>query len=96
MPFLDEALSSGIFDSPLGPGPWNDPTFRKQLEEARPLRGAARIAAYGRLVDELMRMAPFAGYGTYVWSQYFSPKVGCKVFLGEYGFVDLGALCKKG
>jgi ABC-type oligopeptide transport system substrate-binding subunit len=95
MPFLDQALSSGVFGSRLGPGPWNDPTFRKQLERARPLRGTARIATYRRLVDELTGMAPFAVYGTFVWSQYFSPKVGCRVFLGEYGFVDLGALCKK-
>jgi ABC-type transport system substrate-binding protein/tRNA A-37 threonylcarbamoyl transferase component Bud32 len=96
MPFLDKALSSGDFGSPLGPGPWNDPTFRRQLERARPLRGDARIAVYRRLVGELTRIAPFAVYGTYVWSQYLSPKVGCRVFLSEYGFVDLGALCKKG
>jgi hypothetical protein len=41
-----------------------------------------------------MRAAPFAVYGSGVWSEYFSPRVGCKVFQGEYGFVDLGALCK--
>ena len=85
MPFLDEALSSGIFDSPLGPGPWNDPTFRKQLEEARPLRGAARIAAYGRLVDELMRMAPFAGYGTYVGRSTSRPRSAAKSFWASTG-----------
>jgi hypothetical protein len=33
-------------------------------------------------------------FGSWVWSEYFSPRVGCKVFQGEYGVVDLGALCK--
>jgi hypothetical protein len=43
-----------------------------------------------------MHAAPFAVYGSWIWSEYFSPKVGCKVFQGEYGVVDLGALCKHG
>ena len=41
-----------------------------------------------------MRAAPFAVYGSWVWSEYFSPKVSCKHFQAVYGFVDLGALCK--
>jgi ABC-type transport system substrate-binding protein/tRNA A-37 threonylcarbamoyl transferase component Bud32 len=94
-PFLDHALGSGIYGSPLGPGPWNEPRFRKRLEQARPLRGQARVEAYRRIEDELMRAAPFAVFGSFVWSQYFSPDIGCKVFQAEYGFVDIGALCKK-
>ena len=93
-PFLDQALGSSIFGSPLGPGPWNDPPFRKRLDEARALQGRPRLEAYRHLDGELMRAAPFAVFGSFVWSQYFSPKVGCKVFQGEYGFVDIGALCK--
>ena len=93
-PFLDQALNSSVFGSPLGPGPWNHPSFRKQLERARPLRGEARLAAYRRIDDELMRAAPFAVFGSWVWSEYSSPKVGCKLFQTEYRFVDLGALCK--
>jgi serine/threonine-protein kinase len=93
-PFLDQALNSSVFGAPLGPGPWNQASFRKQLERARPLRGPARLAAYRRIDGELMRAAPFAVFGSFVWSQYFSPKVGCKLFQAEYGFVDLGALCK--
>jgi hypothetical protein len=51
--------------------------------------------AYRRLDDELMRMAPFAVFGSWLWSQYVSPKLGCKLFQAEYGFLDLGALCKR-
>ena len=94
-PFLDQALGNSVFGSPLGPGPWNRASFRRQLERARSLRGDARLAAYRRIDDELMRAAPFAVFGSWSWSQYFSPKVGCKIFQAEYGFVDLGALCKR-
>jgi ABC-type transport system substrate-binding protein len=94
-PFLDRALNSGVSGSPLGPGPWNDPPFQKRLERARALRGRSRVETYRRINDELMRAAPFAVFGSFVWSQYFSPKLGCKLFQAEYGFVDLGALCKE-
>jgi hypothetical protein len=94
-PFLDQALNNSVFGSPLGPGPWNKLSFRRQVERARPLRGDARLAAYRQIIDELMRAAPFAVFGSRTWSQYFSPRVGCKLFQAEYGFVDLGALCKR-
>ena len=94
-PFLGQVLArGGRFGSALGPGLWTSNGFRDELERARAIRGGARAAAYRRLVDELMRAAPFAVYGSWAWSEYFSPKVGCKVFQGEYGFVDLGTLCK--
>jgi ABC-type transport system substrate-binding protein/tRNA A-37 threonylcarbamoyl transferase component Bud32 len=94
-PFLYLALSGSFFGSTLPPGPWNRPSFRRQLQRAGVLSGVARRKAYRRLDDQLMRMAPFAVFGSWVWSEYFSPKVGCKLFQAEYGFVDLGALCKK-
>jgi hypothetical protein len=34
-------------------------------------------------------------FGSWVWPEYFSPHVGCKVFQGEYGVADLGTLCKR-
>jgi predicted Ser/Thr protein kinase len=96
-PFLDQALAGdGHFGSALGRGPWTSPGFRRELGRARSLRGNERVAAYRTIVGKLMRAAPFAVYGSWVWSEYFSPHVGCKVFQGEYGFVDLGALCKQG
>jgi serine/threonine-protein kinase len=96
-PFLDQALArDGSFGSALGRGIWTSSGMRRELDRARVLRGDVRTAAYRRIVGQLMRSAPFAVYGSWVWSEFFSPKVGCKVFQGEYGFVDLGALCKYG
>jgi predicted Ser/Thr protein kinase len=91
---VDQALETSVYGSPLGPGPWNSSAFHAQLERARPLRGPARTAAFREIDDKLMRMAPLAVYGSWVWAEYLSPKLGCKVFQAEYGFVDLGALCK--
>jgi ABC-type transport system substrate-binding protein/predicted Ser/Thr protein kinase len=94
-PFLDLALArDGSFGSALGPGLWTTAGFRERLARAALLRGHTRSRAYARLVDELTRAAPFAVFGSYVWTEYFSPKVGCKVFQAEYRVVDLGALCK--
>jgi hypothetical protein len=93
--FLDDALSSSVFGSKPPPGPWNKPSYRRRLRNAQSLRGDARRDAYRRLDDELMRMAPFAVFGSWLWSQYVSPKLGCEVFQAEYGFMDLGALCKR-
>jgi hypothetical protein len=94
-PFIDQALDSSVYGSRLGPGPWDSKAFRSRLERAETLRGAARLAAFRRLDAQLMRMAPLAVFGDWVWAEYLSPKVGCRVFQGEYGFVDLGVLCKK-
>ena len=93
--FIDQALDSSIYGSPIGPGPWESKAFRSRLQRAHALRGAARLAAFRRVDDQLMRMAPLAVFGGWVWAEYLSPKVGCRIFQGEYGFVDLGMLCKK-
>jgi len=96
-PFLDQVLArDGRFGSALGTGLWTSSRFRHELERARLLRGTRRTDAFRRIVGQLMHAAPFAVYGSWIWSEYFSPKVGCKVFQGEYGVVDLGALCKHG
>jgi ABC-type transport system substrate-binding protein len=91
--FFDVALADGRYGSALGPGPWNEPSFRKRVAQARSLRGQARVEGYARLVRELMQAAPFAVYGSFVSSEYFSPKVVCKLFQPAGGFVDLGTLC---
>jgi ABC-type transport system substrate-binding protein len=93
---LDEVLRHGANGTPLPSTGWNGASFRRQLSEAQLLRGQARVAADHRLADKLTRTGPIAVFGSWVWPEYFSPKVGCKVFQGEYGFVDLGALCKSG
>jgi ABC-type transport system substrate-binding protein len=92
-PFLDQALDRGRYGSALGPGPWYSDKFRARLVHARVLTGQARIEAYRRLSDKLMRAAPFVVYGTFVYQEFVSPKVGCRLFQGAYGFLDLGALC---
>jgi serine/threonine-protein kinase len=91
---LDQALGSGVYGAPLPPGPWKERAFRRRLDQARPLRGAARFAAYHQLADVLTRTGPLAVFGSWVWPEYFSPKVGCKVFQSVYLVADLGALCK--
>jgi ABC-type transport system substrate-binding protein/tRNA A-37 threonylcarbamoyl transferase component Bud32 len=92
--FVEQALDTSVFGSALGPGPWNSGAFRAQIERARALRGQGRTVAFRKIDDKLMRMAPLAVYGSRVWAEYLSPKLGCKVFQAKYGFVDLGALCK--
>jgi hypothetical protein len=92
--FLEEALATASYGSPLGPGPWNDAGFRNRLARAAALTGEARIEAYARLDEELTRDAvPFAVYASRVIPEFLGPRVGCKLFQGAYGFVDLGALC---
>jgi ABC-type transport system substrate-binding protein/predicted Ser/Thr protein kinase len=93
-PFFDMAIAGAYDYPPPGPGPWNTRSFRGRVEHARSLRGDARIAGYAGLQRELMRNAPLAVYGNFVSTEYFSPKVGCKLFQAEYRVVDLGALCK--
>jgi ABC-type transport system substrate-binding protein/streptogramin lyase len=95
-PFFDQALARGRYGSTLGPGPWNTHAFRARVDRARALAGPARIAAYSRLDTELMRAAPIVVFGTFVYQEFVSPKVGCRLFQGAYGFLDLGALCLRG
>jgi hypothetical protein len=93
---LDQVLRQGAYGTPLPSTGWDERSFRQQLDQARPLRGPARVAAYHRLADELTRTGPIAVFGSWIWSEYFSPRVGCKVFQGEYAVADLGAFCKRG
>jgi ABC-type transport system substrate-binding protein len=94
-PFLEQAVArDGSAGSALGRGLWATPGFRARLAHAAVLRGPARTRAYERLVTELTRAAPFAVFGSFVWTEYFSPRIGCKVFQAEYGVVDLGELCR--
>src|SRR5262245_29172885 len=80
-PFLQQASSS------------RSQRFQSRLAHASELRGPGRLKAYARLDSELAHQAPLAVYASWVQPDYFSPRVGCKVFQGAYHFVDLGALC---
>jgi ABC-type oligopeptide transport system substrate-binding subunit len=92
--FLVQVLQQGAYGTPLPDAGWNRRSFHRRLDQAQPLRGAQRVAAYHRLADELTRTGPIAVFGSWVWPEYFSPRVGCKIFQTEYGVADLGALCK--
>ena len=95
-PFFDMAIG-GAYNFPTpGLGPWSSPAFGAGLKLARALRGPTRIARYARLQDELLRAAPLAVFGSFVGPEYFSPRVGCKVFQAAYRVADLGLLCVGG
>ena len=91
---VDNTLRHAVFGEPLPPGPWRSRSFVREVERARVLQGSHRTEASRRLTDELTREAPVAVFGSWVWSEYFSPRIGCKVFQTHYGAADLGSLCK--
>ncbi len=93
--FLERAVEPGAYGAAMGPGPWSSPAFRRRLEHARSLRGAARTAAYRGIERELMRAAPFAVYGTFSGGQYVSPRIGCRAANGSSDLLDLLALCPR-
>ncbi len=71
--------------------------YRRALEHAAVLRGAAREAAYRQLSVKLAReVAPFAAYSTPVLPEFFSARLGCQVEQPVIGAVDIGALCVEG
>jgi hypothetical protein len=88
-PFIEQTVGF-----PPGPGPWRRASFRREVERAHALRGTARLAAYRRIQAQLMQMAPVAVFGSFVWGEYLSPKVGCRVNQAEFGFLDIVELCK--
>ena len=92
-PFFDEVLTTSLYGSALGPGPWSTPSFRKRVEHVGTLHGQPRIDAFRALDDKLMRAAPIAVFASRVYGEYASPRVGCEVLQGRYGLIDLGALC---
>ncbi len=89
-PFVEAPLGSRY----MAPGYWQNARLRKQIESARALRGAARIAAYAKLEKALVRDAvPVTVFGNYVTPEFFSARIGCRVSQGALNFADLGALC---
>ncbi len=71
--------------------------YRRQLEAADRLRGAARAAAYRSVAARIERnFAPIAVRGTPVTPEFFSARMGCQVEQPVIGAVDIGALCVRG
>jgi len=72
---------------------FDDPSFNRRLKAAARLTGPERYRVYGQLDLDLARhAAPFVAYGTAAWYDFFSPRIGCRIFQPVYG-IDLGALC---
>jgi ABC-type oligopeptide transport system substrate-binding subunit/class 3 adenylate cyclase len=75
----------------------SDTRVDADLRRAARMLPPARYAAYSRIeADLIRRKPPFAAYETPVLPQFFSARIGCKVFQPVYGTVDIGALCVKG
>jgi ABC-type transport system substrate-binding protein/predicted Ser/Thr protein kinase len=89
-PFVDFALGNAY----SVPGLRHDVRLRRQIERARATRGSARVRAYAKLEQVLVRDAvPVTVYASAVNPQFFSARVGCIVSQGALDFADLGALC---
>jgi ABC-type transport system substrate-binding protein len=93
-PFLEVTVGRTRPFGSGGPVTYDDPQVTARLDRIRKLGGAARLAAYGRLEDELLRgPAPYAAYGSFITPEYMSNRIGCRLIQGAYHVVDLGALC---
>jgi ABC-type oligopeptide transport system substrate-binding subunit/class 3 adenylate cyclase/streptogramin lyase/tRNA A-37 threonylcarbamoyl transferase component Bud32 len=91
--FLDPKAATTSFASPTLAIPG---AYRRGLERASLLRGAARAAAYRQLTLKLEReVAPFAAYSKPVLPELFSTRLGCRVQQPVIASVDIGALCVK-
>jgi hypothetical protein len=93
-PFL---MSVSGDDQPLGnpvPDGWAPQRLAAEVAQADSAKGAARRQAFAALEQRFARRdVPMAGFGEFVAPEYVSPRLGCRVFQGAYGFLDLGAAC---
>jgi ABC-type oligopeptide transport system substrate-binding subunit/predicted Ser/Thr protein kinase len=94
-PFLESTIGRTFpFGALLGPVTYRDPNVTARLDAIRRLPGSARLAAYHRLEDDLLRgPAPYAAFGAFTGAEYMSNRVGCRLVQGAYHVIDLGALC---
>jgi hypothetical protein len=76
------------------PRSWLPPLVRSDLEALRPLVGPRRIAAARDLAWHLAtRQVPATAFAYQANGQFFSPRLGCRIF-PPFGYgVDLAALC---
>ena len=86
---------TSLFDERV-PSGWVPASVRSAISKLDPLTGEAREQAAGNLAMSLATAdVPLAAFGTPVIGEFFSPRLGCKVF-PPFGFgVDLAALCLK-
>jgi serine/threonine-protein kinase len=92
--FFDPLAFRPPFSPPALPMP---DKYRRMLEAADGLRGAARDDAYRALAAQLERnVTPFVVVSTGVTPEFFSARIGCQVEQPVVGAVDIGALCIRG
>jgi len=67
------------------------------LRRANPILPPKRYAAYRAVERRLLAgELPIAPLENGVLPEYFSVRLGCRVFQPVYGMVDIGALCVHG
>jgi ABC-type oligopeptide transport system substrate-binding subunit len=86
--FLTALLTQDI------PSSWLPPAVRPELTALRPLVGMERISVARRLASRLAtEQVPATAFAYQVNGQFFSPRLGCRIF-PPFGYgVDLAALC---
>ena len=86
--FLSNMLGNDI------PGDWLPAGVAARVDRLLDLRGVERDRATSALAEELTRdVVPAVAYGNQVTAEFFSPRLGCRVF-PPLGFgVDLASLC---
>jgi len=74
----------------------SDPSVTAKLEAANPLLPPKRYLAYVRIERSLLKgEMPLVPFETPVLPEFFSKRMGCKVFHPITQLVDIGALCVK-
>jgi len=93
-PFLSAVSGDDqAFGNPVPDG-WAPRRLAAEVAQADRAPIASRRQAFAVLEQRLARQdVPMAGFGEFVAPEYLSPRLGCRVFQGAYGFLDLGAAC---
>ena len=74
----------------------DEPAVDARLSKLAAMPPPRRYPASSLEEAKLLRTnPPYAAYENPIQPQYFSDRIGCKVFQGVYGLVDIGALCVK-
>jgi hypothetical protein len=87
--FLANMLSANSM-----PSEWLSPSVTRVVANLSRLSGSRRQAAAAALADRLaVRDVPVIAYGNRVQGEFFSPRLGCRIFPSMGFGVDLAALC---
>jgi peptide/nickel transport system substrate-binding protein len=93
--FLNVLLDGSLPSTP-DPAKFNDPVYRRRLQEAAKLTGPVRYRTYAKLDADLAgKAAPLAAMFYYARQDFFSARMGCQHQFGP-DLVDLAALCIRG